>query len=395
MSACAVTYAKLKASPEDHPIHSLYRRDNFLTYMEFGGKQYREPLLYRVHQQSRELDLTRNAHLLKPRIPPPLPPWWPLPEIIFPSPINSDLNKESNNAAEILANIVETSFQGRQLIYTDGSLIKGEVQREVGAGMYVQQAQLKYKWKLAEWHTILFAELFALQKAVAYAKDSNAETLILTDSKAALQIIRSHKPKTYFLIAQEIHHILESIPIGKVKFHWIPGHSQIRGNDVADTLAKEGAQSLIPAAQTHVEYHEIRAEIKEATYQSWKRTWDDNKQRFHLGKVIDSPDKRIRVQNSSRRMEVLFSQLRLGKCKLNGPMFRIKLAESPECEGCEEEENAQHYLINCQDYFDHRNVLKDELRTVNVYQLTLKSLLNDPKTTKAVEKFIKNTNKLS
>ena len=75
-------------------------------------------------------------------------------------------------------------------------------------------------------------------------------------------------------------------------------------------------------------------------------------------------------------------------------MHRVKLAETPNCENCDEYEDAQHYLINCQDFFDDRNVLKDELRTLNVYQLSLKTLLADPKTTKAVEKYIKNTSKL-
>ena len=44
-------------------------------------------------------------------------------------------------------------------------------------------------------------------------------------------------------------------------------------------------------------------------------------------------------------MEVTFAQYRIGKCKLNAPLYKIKQAESPKCDHCEEEETVGHYFL--------------------------------------------------
>ena len=143
--SCATAYARLKASPEDHPIHKTYRRDHFFTYMEFGGKQYREPLLYRVHRPNNK-ELTKHTDKLELRKPPALPPWWPLAEVVHSKPLAAGLTKEAQNAAAIIADTVDRDFPGRRVIYMDGSVIRGNNKIDVGAGMYVAQTGSSYRW---------------------------------------------------------------------------------------------------------------------------------------------------------------------------------------------------------------------------------------------------------
>ena len=51
-SSSAIQCAKLLSSLPDHPIHELYRRDHFLTYLKLGGKQFKTPLIYTIQSAS-------------------------------------------------------------------------------------------------------------------------------------------------------------------------------------------------------------------------------------------------------------------------------------------------------------------------------------------------------
>ena len=65
-SSCAIQYAKLLSSPPDHPIHEMYRRDVFFTYIKLGGKQYRTPLIYRVSHLHQDMKFTSHLTNLSP-----------------------------------------------------------------------------------------------------------------------------------------------------------------------------------------------------------------------------------------------------------------------------------------------------------------------------------------
>ena len=103
-------------------------------------------------------------------------------------------------------------------------------------------------------------------------------------------------------------------------------------------------------------------------------------------------------------MDTAMTRLRLDCANLKKNQFRINRADSPMCIECNNniEENAQHYLMECQAYSDQRRNLKEALARINIQQPTMKTLLGGiegqiqkkKEVTKLVAKFIWETNKI-
>ena len=386
-SSCATQYAKLRSSPPDHPIHEIFRRDICFTYLKLGGKQYKMPLIYRVSHLHQDMNLTSDLAHLTPTKLSVMPPWWPVSKVVYCSSLDPNLMKSSPNAPIIIRSLISNYFQDREEIYTDGSLIQGNV-NSVGASMFVLNQDLKFRWKLPDYHSIISAELFAISKALNFVRHSNKRAVIFTDSHSSLSLITQSIPSSYRNIIHEIQSILQSLPDDQVKIHWVPGHSKIHGNEIADCEAKKGAQATIPATAYSADFLEVKNRIKNATTSHWKTTWSSNRSRYDLGNIIIHPLPRHPIQNSSRKLEVIFAQLRLGSSKLNAPLFKIKQSDSPLCSECLVAETPSHYLLECALFQNERDILKASLLDLNINVFSLQELLNNPITLKLTEQFI-------
>ena len=106
------------------------------------------------------------------------------------------------------------------------------------------------------------AKVCALQTAVTHIKTSQPEkSVVLTDSKAALQSLGSDSPD------KDLH----SIPAQcTIVLQWIPAHCGIAGNEEADKLAKSGSEKTHPNPSTT--YKEAKTLLKNKRKSEWRRT---------------------------------------------------------------------------------------------------------------------------
>ncbi|KAG2036797.1 hypothetical protein BDR03DRAFT_865425, partial [Suillus americanus] len=92
------------------------------------------------------------------------------------------------------------------------------------------------------------------------------------------------------------------------------------------------------------------------------------------------------VDDHPRRHAALFVQLHTGH------LHRILRVSSPFCSTCEErEETVHHFLMSCPAYTRYRVALKAELDT---QAQSLKGLLNDRNSIKAVLKYVARSKRL-
>lgn len=89
--------------------------------------------------------------------------------------------------------------------------------------------------------SIFTAEIVAIKQAldVLYKLDTAPkDVVVFSDSKAAILAINSYgtPPNHHIAEIQDLHRCLKS-NFTKVTFAWIPSHTGIYGNDMADKLA--------------------------------------------------------------------------------------------------------------------------------------------------------------
>lgn len=169
------------------------------------------------------------------------------------------INKESENNNQI------------DKIYTDGS----KIDNLVGAAFTHfnnNQEINNWKGKLNEQNSIFQAEAIAIKKAIKYANNNKLKELdILSDSQSVLKSIDN--PNHPSPIINKIQKLIHNSKID-LNLKWIKGHSNNKGNDRADELAKEattnGTQLNLKTPKSYI----VKI-LKENTKLKWQDEWDN------------------------------------------------------------------------------------------------------------------------
>ena len=126
-------------------------------------------------------------------------------------------------------------------VFTDGSKIKNMV----GSAFVLPQLDIKKAYTLKQNHSIFTAELWAIYMCLDFLNAMPSPPLkvaIFSDSKAAVLAVKNNTRAQKNML-HDIYHIHNQLHLKgtEVTFVWIPSHMGIKGNDMADTAAKEAA----------------------------------------------------------------------------------------------------------------------------------------------------------
>ena len=222
-----------------------------------------------------------------------------------------------------------------QLIYTDGSAENAT--RNGGCGAYIKRPgkpQLSVSAPGGILCSNYRAEVLALLSATETInswEEKLKKAAFLTDSLSALQALMSGEPDTtQKKLTKNISTLAQTT---YVVLQWIPAHTGIRGNEIADQLAKEGTKKEQPP--TRLSYREVKTFIR-----------NKKKANFHCKTGEYNPNQDVLYQLPRHQQTNIF-RLRTGHCTLNSNLKRIGVKTSAQCPCGEADQTPEHYLQSC------------------------------------------------
>ena len=269
-----------------------------------------------------------------------------------------DFNKKQSDPLDLKNTALRTIDQYPDEIvhiYTDGSASCGT--RDAGFGVHIQfpnKSCTEFFGPCGKFCTNYEAEAAAIETALSemdkiYSENQEIRTdiVIFTDAMSVLQALNNDETKDWKIdnISKSISKIITSYDI-KVNLQWIPGHTDIPGNDRADFLAKKGAsnsQTKTSASQTTA-----KQVIKQFKKKIWLDQWSNSTKGRSIFQHMPTPNPKDEINKLKRNEQTTIFRLRSEHVQLNSHLNRIGAKTSSACPlcGCPEE-SVKHHLFVC------------------------------------------------
>ena len=126
--------------------------------------------------------------------------------------------------------------------------------------------------------------------------------------------------------------------------------SNIRGNEMADRLAKEAAKEAeeITDDKRIASQSDVKSAARESVNIKWQQRLEVSEKGRHL--FTHRPAVKLnKVEFGSLNNQRIVLQLQSGYCKLKEYQNKVGVADSPTCE-CGAIEDVQHFLLECPNY---------------------------------------------
>jgi RNase H len=224
------------------------------------------------------------------------------------------------------------------------------------------------------------AELFAIEKAFKIAwknKQLNTEKVwIFSDSQAAIKRLKNSSLKAGQYYVHSIRKWAEKFQnLGiQMQLEWVPGHMNIRENDLADAAAKKGTKLQKVAVESYISLAFIKKKVKKTALVDWNKMWQDSKTKGKHYKQFECKSKwNLKAKTIKKQIWATHIQLKLEHGYFKSYLCRLPNYDSEICQFCNTRENPEHMLLHCRRYSQIRSKIKQEKQ---LNQLSLKILFS-------------------
>ncbi|KAJ5993178.1 hypothetical protein N7451_008902 [Penicillium sp. IBT 35674x] len=258
--------------------------------------------------------------------------------------------------------------------YTDGS----GTTHGVGASATTSRGDAITVLGTLETHTVYAAELegirLALQLFLRGDGKRNADqtprtATIFTDNQAAIRACAHSQRSSGQHTVREISCLVEALRgIGcHVRIRWIPGHVGVAGNERADRLANNAANTPTTAPPSTILLSGCRLKLRRIAFEHWTQEWADGEHGAYARLLFPQPTKAIFELHETlpRAASSTLIQMQTGKIGLPGylntiPRWREEqleanpLRDPARCSCDIGNQDTQHVLLTCPGFTDLR-----------------------------------------
>lgn len=277
-----------------------------------------------------------------------------------------DTHVPNNDDLELLNEIISSDTE---VWFTDASVTNDGI----GYGYYNYRTESSSWGYIGKAASIPQAEITAiLNCAIEIARDNLSTTpvCICTDSTAAIKAIKATKLTSR--IVTECVETLEIIARRRpIKVLWVPSHSNIVGNEIADNLAKMGARTIAAGPEPFLPLEEkhIRTNSELWLQSQIPLKWVNMNTCNHTKKFLTRPSEAFSqklLSLNKKDMRIVIGII-TGHVRLNAHLSRMGIRADPDCDHCSHlEETAFHFLCECTGFTrTRRRIFGNEAITSN------------------------------
>jgi len=171
----------------------------------------------------------------------------------------------------------------------------------------------------------------------------------------------------------------------KIKLRWVKAHASVRGNEIADKLAKEAASTKnIEESYKRIPKRVIIKELEDDSVKKWQTEWT-NSTKVKITKDF-FPYIKERL-NMNINLTQNFTAMVTGHRKTNSYVHRFKIINAPTCPCGNSDQNIDHVILECKLLNKERNILKQSILKTNDWPTNKRDLIK-----KHIKDFMKFTN---
>jgi len=345
------------ATSNDNPAKEILQDSWQNHYGKYASGQ--EPIFTQTHQYHQN----NNLEAITVKSEPP----WNREDIKTDTSLHTHLRKEDPPHHQYLTALNHIkNYENHLHIYTDASQ---NTQHLAGAAFYIHEDLYEREIRLPNQTSVHTAEIYAIKAAVDYIySDSSRHDInlaIFSDSLSAIETISksnlsSYNTNSISMSIIDTIHLLQENNISTTII-WIPGHVGIRGNEIADKIAKNSVLRTHPTIDLQTTLQDKYHSIDQKIQIEWQNSYKESKTGHHYKLLHPSVNSSIKYSCKNRQQETLITRLRLGKCHLNKYLHEINAHPTGLCQYCNTPETVEHYVLNCQ----HANIFYNKAITLH------------------------------
>ena len=315
-------------------------------HIQWATSPDHDPLASPLERWGRRIAIPQNRlEVIHPHV---TSPWW--------SGLESHIAETREDALAAHQNALHS---GANIIaYTDGSL----TEQGVGAAVVSPLGRQAVHIGSPATHTVYAAELRGIEMALTQICNTFGPTsqcshraytaIIFTDNQAAIQACSAPGRSSGQYILSEITRTASQLQEcgWDIQLYWLPGHEGIHGNECADTLAKEAANSLAPNSGEEVTLMaSTRRTLRIEAANAWKMEWAASPHGSSLRRLWKEPSKApMQLYQGLRRAATsVLIQMQTGKIALASYLGTFNAMESTECSCRRGLQDIRHVLLHC------------------------------------------------